>query len=257
MSTVLGIEKTMEKAKDAIKKNHQIAAATIVYLIVFTAIGMLFPAMWKHYWDDKIFFIISHVCFISIIALELVELINKKSGESGSEYKIEYKRFSQVVIILIVMVAGVYRLPDWEKGGGSGDTGTGSSYVQVQAMQSEKGSVTLVKKTPDLMKFKVIAPAGNERIAIDVPCGFSSWKADWDEEYGTINQYRLYEVRLNENDSLIKKEGRLPDGKIEYADFDTPAWKIEFISLFSKKSSTGNQKRLAYLPVYLEVSLMK
>jgi hypothetical protein len=174
-----------------------------------------------------------------------------------SFYLFTLKNYSRAMAVGIwIFLIVVVSYSNWPEPPPNG-TGAGSSYVQVQAMQSEKGSVTLVKKTPDLMKFKVIAPAGNERIAIDVPCGFSSWKADWDEEYGTINQYRLYEVRLNENDSLIKKEGRLPDGKIEYADFDTPAWKIEFISLFSKKSSTGNQKRLAYLPVYLEVSLMK
>ncbi|MFQ5662030.1 MAG: hypothetical protein ACE5F2_02150 [Candidatus Paceibacteria bacterium] len=188
----------VDKARDIMRRNHQITTAAVVYLIVFVSIWMLFPPIWAYHWGDKVFFFISHICFISIIVMELVEIINKKNGgEHKSEYKIEYKRFSQVVIFLIVIAAGVYRLPDWEKGNNSGDTET-ETYAQMQESARE---ITV----PVRAWVRVDIPNPDE----------TAWQMTRNPSYGLENTKTLIRVAINGDRENYKPSGQLANGTMK------------------------------------------
>jgi hypothetical protein len=63
----------------------------------------------------------------------------------------------------------------------------------------------------DVRSVKVTAPVGRWSERITIPCGYSL-DLDWDRDYEPGNNFKLYEIRLDGDNSRVQREGKLPDG---------------------------------------------
>jgi len=107
--------------------------------------------------------------------------------------------------------------------------------------------ISVSKETAGLLELNVELPPSGEVVVINIPSKFyGRWGSIWSNSYPN-NQNRLYKVKLNDDNNLVKTEGLL-NGKMTHADFKKgiKAHKVEFESLLRDNKST-----------YLTVSLMK